>query len=174
MMNGIPEYYIEVLKAWGDYSKHVVCTSLNKNDILIQPLFLNKLLKRGEQTNFYKKWYNAGIRQIKDIMYEVIPGFLPVQVISDAIEENYEEESKVVLQDQYEKVKEIIPKEWINILEGDTEKMENDIPFKTFSHIKFLITFSFSPTLIPKIFIFPFCSLNGILSGNSFISPILI
>ncbi len=31
-------------------------------------------------------------------MYEVIPGFLPVQVISDAIEENYEEESKVVLQ----------------------------------------------------------------------------
>ncbi len=88
--------------------------------------FLNKLLKRGEQTIFYKKWYNAGIRQIKDIMYEVIPGFLPVQVISDAIEENYEEESKVVLQDQYEKVKEIIPKEWINILEGDTENMEND------------------------------------------------
>ncbi len=106
MMNGIPEYYKLVLKAWGDYSKHVVCT-FNKNDILRQPLFLNKLLKRGEQTIFYKKWYNAGIRQIKDIMYEAIPGFLPVQVISDAIEENYEEESKVVLEDQYEKVKEI-------------------------------------------------------------------
>ncbi len=45
---------IEVLKAWGDYSKHVVCTSLNKNDILRQPLFLNKLLKRGEQTFFIK------------------------------------------------------------------------------------------------------------------------
>lgn len=55
MMNGIPEYYKEVLKAWGDYSKHVVCTSLNKNDILRQPLFLNKLLKRGEQTIFFIK-----------------------------------------------------------------------------------------------------------------------
>lgn len=53
MMNGIPEYYKEVLKAWGDYNKHVVCTSLNKDEILRQPLFLNKLLKKGENTIFF-------------------------------------------------------------------------------------------------------------------------
>lgn len=126
MMNGILEYYEEVLKAWGDYSKHVVCTSLTKDEILRQPLFLNKLLKKGEHTLFKKKWYNAGMRQIKDIMYEVIPGFLPIQVIRDVIEENYEEESKVVLEDQYEKLKEIIPKEWIQILERKTGTNTND------------------------------------------------
>lgn len=50
-------------------------------------------------------------------MYKVIPVFLPTQVIKDAIEENYEEESKVVLENQYEKLKEIIPNEWIQIIE---------------------------------------------------------
>ncbi len=59
-------------------------------------------------------------------MYEVIPGFVPVQVIRDAIVENYEDETKTVLENQYKKLKEIIPEEWINILEGKTETKGND------------------------------------------------
>ncbi len=38
------------------------------------------------------------IKQIKYIMYEVIPGFVPSQVIRDKIVENYE--SKTVLENQ--------------------------------------------------------------------------
>ncbi len=41
-------------------------------------------------------------------MYELIPGFVPVQVIRDKIVENYDE-SKTVLENQYKKLKEIIP-----------------------------------------------------------------
>ncbi len=57
---------------------------------------------------FYKKWFDGGIKQIKCIMYELIPGFVPVQVIRDKIVENYDE-SKTVLENQYKKLKEIIP-----------------------------------------------------------------
>lgn len=121
MMNGIPEFYKEVVKAWGEFRKYVVCMSLSKEEILRQPLFLNNTIKRGHQAIFYKKWFDAGIKQIKDIMYEVIPGFVPVQVIRDAIVENYDDESKTVLENQFKKLKEVIPKEWINILEDKTQ-----------------------------------------------------
>ncbi len=55
MMNGIPEFYKEVVKAWGDFRKHVVCMSFSKEEILRQPLFLNNTIKRGDQTIFFIK-----------------------------------------------------------------------------------------------------------------------
>lgn len=72
---------------------------------LRQPLFLNNQIKKGDVTLFYKKWFYAGIKQIKDILYEVIPGFVPVQVIRDAIVENYENETETVLEKQYKQIK---------------------------------------------------------------------
>ncbi len=60
MMNGIPEFYKEVVKAWGDFRKHVVCMSFSKEEILRQPLFLNNTIKRGDQTIFYKNGLMQG------------------------------------------------------------------------------------------------------------------
>jgi len=64
----------------------------------------------------------------------VIPGFVPVQVIIDAIVENYENETTTVLEKQYKQIKEVIPKEWINVLEGTEGTVCNDgrmIDFKS-------------------------------------------
>ncbi len=67
-----------------------------------------KHLREIKHFFYKKKWIDGGIKQIKYIMYEVIPGFVPVQVIRDKIVENYDE-SKTVLENQYKKLKEIIP-----------------------------------------------------------------
>lgn len=112
----------EAIKKHDEQNSKVFCTSSNKEEILGQPLFLNNQLKKVDDIYIYK-WFYAGIKQIKDIMYEVIPVcFFPVQVIRDAIVENYDDETKAVLENKYKKCKEVIHNEWINILEGNKKK----------------------------------------------------
>lgn len=59
--------------------------------ILNQPLFFNKHVEINGREIFFKKWWQVGITKIKDILYDVKDGFLPVQVIIDELEEAKEE-----------------------------------------------------------------------------------
>lgn len=82
-----------------------------------QPLFLNHHIKNNRNTFFYKNWFYAGLKQVKDILYEVKPGFLPLQAIIDTLEENEEIENKQLIKEQYLKIKEAIPVAWIKSIE---------------------------------------------------------
>lgn len=51
----------------------------------MQPLFLNEnIVYRGKEL-FFKHWINAGFKTIRDVLYEVREGFLPVQAIYDEV-----------------------------------------------------------------------------------------
>lgn len=57
-----------------------------RKQYLQQPLFLTQNNK-SKKHMFYENWYAVGFRQVKDILYEVKPGFLPTQAIIDSLEE---------------------------------------------------------------------------------------
>ena len=54
-------------------------------DILQEPLFLNELLSVQNKPLLYPDWIAAGIVHIKDICYEVVPGFLPVSAVLEML-----------------------------------------------------------------------------------------
>lgn len=127
MMEGIPEFYKEILKSWRDFRKYVYFNPSCRDQILRQPLFLNSNMNCKEKEIYYKKWFDSGIRQIKDILYEVKPGFLPLQAMEDALEEHYETESKITIKNKYEKLKESIPKEWFEKLDDTRNINEEEV-----------------------------------------------
>lgn len=88
MMQGIPDFYKVVLSAWGSFLPEEV---QNAESILNQPLFLNKNIVIQEKEIYFKKRVEVGILKIRDILYEFKEGFVPVQVIVDALEEAKEE-----------------------------------------------------------------------------------
>ncbi|MGL5244158.1 MAG: RNA-directed DNA polymerase, partial [Sarcina sp.] len=124
MMEGIPNFYKEVLGAWSFFLKDIDFKPIGREVVLNQPIFLNKNIVFNGKEIFFKKWWEVGIRQVRDVLYEVKDGFLPIQVIIDAMEEGKEEYRKSSLQKQYEEVKSAVPKEWLNEIRktGETER----------------------------------------------------
>ncbi len=59
--------------------------------VLNQPLFLNGKIKIQERDINLKKWLQVGIIQIRDVLFLYKEGFLPLQVIIDAMEEEKED-----------------------------------------------------------------------------------
>ncbi len=62
---------------------------------------------------YYKKWWDVGIRQIKDVLSEVIEGYLPVQAIFDTIFEKEGQVGKGTVVKQYDDLKKAIHNEWV-------------------------------------------------------------
>ncbi len=86
MITGIPEFYREVLEAWTEFLPNVCIKPVRRLDFLNQPLFLNEnIVYRGKEL-YFKHWIKAGFKIIRDVMYEVREGFLPVQAIYDEVE----------------------------------------------------------------------------------------
>lgn len=72
MLKGLPKFYEEVLEAWGDFLDNVLIVPKGRAQLLEQPLFLNQNITREGTMIYYKKWWDVGIRQIKDVLYEAI------------------------------------------------------------------------------------------------------
>lgn len=117
MMTGIPDFYKEVLQAWAEFLNFVEVRPEGRKMLLNQPLFLNANIFMQDKEIFFKHWLNAGIRQVKDVLYEIKEGFLSSQVIVDAVNEIGEEVKREILEKQFEIVKKAIPKEWIKQIE---------------------------------------------------------
>ncbi len=119
LMTRIPEFYVEVLEAWGEFKIHVCIKPERREDILNQPLFLNdNVLYKGKELHF-KQWINAGFKRVKDILYEVKEGFLPFHAILEKVKAVEEDINVRSLENQYEQVKEAIPEQWIQKIEED-------------------------------------------------------
>lgn len=93
MIGNIPEFYKELLRTWKVFYDNVYVQIEGRKQYLRQPLFLNQNNKSKKQM-FYENWYAVGFRQVKDILYEVKPGFLPTQAIIDSLEEREDIENK--------------------------------------------------------------------------------
>lgn len=129
MTLGIPEIYREVLEAWRhvlpktDYECKEIQTFINL------PLFLNEKFKHNNKTVYEPKFIEAGIKQVKDIIYEVIPGFLRNNCIYDSVCELKGMESKEKVNRVYERIKASLPPNWVDVIERScVEKNEQDMP----------------------------------------------
>ena len=77
---------------------------------------------------FCKYFMRAGMRQIGDVAYEVIPGFLPFQAIYDIVVEIDEEISKTTEENNYKKILGCIPGEWVILMNKEVVKRSRGLP----------------------------------------------
>jgi len=85
MTGGIPEIYREVLEAWRQFLPKIEYECDDINSIKNLPLFLNEKFKHKNKTLYEPRFKEGGIKQVKDVMYEVIPGFLRNNCIYDSV-----------------------------------------------------------------------------------------
>ncbi len=123
LMERIPGFYREVLEAWGGVVNKLLYDCNTMDLVLSQPVMLNPKVSTDGKLLYHKDFYNAGLRQIKDFVYEVIPGFLPDQAIIDCVQDFDEEVCKSTIVNMYNKLKTAVPvewKQWINSEEVGT------------------------------------------------------
>ncbi len=131
MLEGIPGFYQEVLSAWKLFLTEVDFNPKGREAVLNQPLFLNGKIKIQERDIYFKKWLQVGIIKIRDVLFEYKEGFLPLQVIIDAMEDEKEDFNVAVLRRQYEDVKKAIPEQWLDeISKGGKSENKMDVVLK--------------------------------------------
>lgn len=111
----LPSIYREMLDAW-QYIKSNICIDLTTVDVYHQPLFCNSKKFLSGNISEWQCFINANIVQLKDITYEVIPGFLSVQAIYDMIQEKNDSVSFEVVKTKYRKLLLSLPKEWEHVV----------------------------------------------------------
>jgi len=112
MLKGIPEFYREVLGAWKEFLPTIVYKPEGMKEFL-NPLFLNSNILYEEKELYFKQWIAAGIIQVRDVLHEVIDGFMLLQGIIGGIEGIGEEVEWRTAKQHFDKIKKEIPKEWI-------------------------------------------------------------
>lgn len=119
MTGGIPEIYREVLEAWRKFLPKMQYECTDLQSFVNLPLFLNEYFKYAGKTVYEPAFFKGGIRQVKDIMYEVIPGFLRGNCVYDAVREVEGMERREKVNGIYEKLKSSIPAEWVNKIQTE-------------------------------------------------------
>lgn len=128
MLTGIPTFYEEVLEAWGKFLDNLLILPKGRTQLLEQPLFLNPNITKDGNVIYYKKWWDGGLRQVKDVLYEVIKGYLPIQAIVDTVSEIEGNVGKGTLVKQFDELKKAIPKEWVEMIDKNEETEKRDMP----------------------------------------------
>ena len=119
MRRGIPEFYREVFEAWAEGFGYMEYKCTSANMVINQPVFLNPKIKREGKVMFNKVFFDAGMRQVKDFIYEVIPGFLPEHAVIDCIREWDEEVKRESIIKTYEDIKGALKEEWRRLIESN-------------------------------------------------------
>ena len=129
MTVGIPEIYREVLEAWRRFLPKVQYDCDGLNMFVNLPLFLNEKFKHNEKTLYKPKFIEGGIRQVKDLIYEVIPGFLRDNCIFDSVCEIDGMEDRDKVKKIHDRIKSSIPGEWAGLIESEcVSRQEVRIP----------------------------------------------
>ena len=86
----IPSFHKELLTVWYRHEDLHMRTESPESvtDIFNEPLFLNPAITTADKPLIFTDWVAAGITRIRDICYEVIPGFLPMSAIHDFLTED--------------------------------------------------------------------------------------
>ncbi|XDV53672.1 hypothetical protein PO909_022110 [Leuciscus waleckii] len=125
MVEKIPLFYQEVFSAWAEFLVNIRYECENINQIHNQPIFLNpKIRMKGKM--FYNRLYmKAGIRQVKDIVYEYVRGFLPNRAIYDCVVGWDEDIEKSKVDCVCENIKASLPRSWVERIEKEVMKVGN-------------------------------------------------
>ena len=119
MMNGVTEIHKEMFGAWGDFLKSVKYDCEDVRQVWEQPVFLNPKITVGGEMIYNRMMWRAGIRRIRDLVYEYVPGFMGAQAVVDEVRENGDEIWLGTAKGELEKIKKAMPKEWIGMIERE-------------------------------------------------------
>lgn len=130
MYEHVPYFYQEVFEAWTRFLPQVKYECTTMAMILNQPVFLNPMARSNGNYLYNRTFMDAGLNQVKDYVYEVIPGFLPLTAIIDEVCAYDEDVKKRTIENMYEKIKSSIPREWVNRINSEeiVEREEISIP----------------------------------------------
>ena len=84
----IPIFHKELLLAWQQHKHFLTRTNIpdNVQSILTEPLVQNELITLNDQPlPVIADWVMAGVTQVKDICYEVVPGYLPTNAVHELL-----------------------------------------------------------------------------------------
>ena len=112
----IPSFHKELLTAWCQHGLHHSRSNppVLRTDILKEPLFRNNLISTNNRSPFYRDWVASNLIQLKDICYEVIPGFLPETAIHEILSEHEENRDRTFQQTvrEFREIRCAVPEEW--------------------------------------------------------------
>lgn len=129
----LPYIYQELLSAWYTIYENIEFTFTNK-DILNQPLFYNPKLVYKNDMLYFKSFIDAGIKQIKDITYEVIPGFLRISAIKEMVLDKCPDITEQKIEMAYTIIRNSIPLEWFQMIEKQHVEKDNCTTAKYILH----------------------------------------
>lgn len=114
MVTHLPEFY-EVLMSQAALLKYVFFDCADISLIKQMPLFLNDKLWKGK-CHYNLKLMGAGILQIKHLMYEVIPGFLPGEAMCECIYGDEDRRDEARMRKLLEVIMSSIPRKWVELI----------------------------------------------------------
>lgn len=124
MLEGVSDFYKELLGSWGEFVECVQYECKNVNQVWEQPVFLNPKIRWEGETVYNRRMWRAGFRKVRDLVYEYVPGFMRAQVIADEVRDKGDEMWLGTAEGVMEKIKEGMPKEWMAMIERENEADE--------------------------------------------------
>ena len=67
LLSGLPLFYRQVLNAWQRIVAH---TPLSKNEVENEVFWNNKFVTIAGKSVFYRSWFEAGVKYLKDVITE--------------------------------------------------------------------------------------------------------
>lgn len=128
LMNGIPEFYRELLMSWAYVNNYRKIDFRNKKDILRQPLFANKYICDNGKVFLFQEFISSGIICVEDIFYEFIPSFYSENTVVKLILEYNCDVSESKAKERYDIILKCIPKEWKQTLMSKQIENTDSIP----------------------------------------------
>lgn len=122
MIENVPPFYKEVFCAWAELLQNVEYECQNINQIHKQPIFLNTKIRMKRRMFYNRLYMKAGIRQVKDIVYEYVGGFLPNRAVYDSVVEWDDEIGESQVDTMCENIKISLPKSWVERIQEETVK----------------------------------------------------
>lgn len=110
MFENIPLFYQEVFSAWAEFLMDVKYDCENINQIHKQPIFLNPKIRMNGKMFYNRLYMKAGVRQLKDMVYEYVKGFMPNRPIYDYVLEWDDEIEKSKVDSVCENIKTSLPR----------------------------------------------------------------
>ena len=127
----VPIFYKELLVAWQQHRHLLTRTHIPDNfqDILTEPLFQNELITFNDQPlAVIADWVMAGVTQVKDICYEVVPGYLPANAVHDLlIEQGNDDRTLQRTERELRKIRSSISQEWTNKIQSGLTNQSPDL-----------------------------------------------
>lgn len=119
-----PIFYRKLLRAWQEVAKYKIDVVNTYSDVLEQPICRNHNIMYNNQMLDLQMFTKSGIVKIKDILYEVIPGFLPLNAIHELVTDNFENVSLQHVSNMFNVIKGSIPETWKNIVTHDANRSQ--------------------------------------------------